>query len=269
VRVEFAFDIDEIAKHRFAPSGYLSQVGLRVATPLLARSFFETYGLHLNEVLGKGRRRPTMTGYRFSVRHFLPRIAYAETVLHRHRMPADVDDAEFDELRKALAQSDLENGWDRYRKHAGIGTYALAGLIYVLPPVGPLALLRIKGPESSTEQAYVRSVNESNATIRRMVEDLASRDAAQFAGDLPNRDLDTGLKVAPGTYRLTDETYAALLHRITLPGYGRVPAGLLADVRAFYANPEAPIATKKNPKKWAEVQRELALLPGLPTVPEP
>jgi hypothetical protein len=269
VRVEFAFDINEIAKRRFAPSAYLSHVGLKVATGLLARAFFETYGIPQADVLGKKRQRPTLGGYEFSVRRFLPRIAYAETVLHRRRMPDDVNDADFQALQGALKQADFENGWDQYRRKAGIGTYMLAGLIYVLPPIGPLALLRIKGPERATEQKYVKSVNASIAAIRRVLTDVAAGDPSKTAGDLPNRDLDTGLKTAPGAYRLTDQTYADLLRRLTQPGGPRIPAGLKADVLEFYADPAARNTTKKDAKRWAEVQSELGVLKQLPTWTEP
>jgi hypothetical protein len=243
-------------------------VGLKVATGLLARAFFETYGIPLADVLGKKRQRPTLGGYEFSVRRFLPRIAYAETVLHRRRMPDDVNDADFQALQGALKQADFENGWEQYRRKAGIGTYMLAGLIYVLPPIGPLALLRIKGPDSATEQEYVKSVDASIASIRRVLGDV-SNDAGNVAADLPNRDLDTGLKTAPGTYRLTDETYAQLLGRLTQGGDRKIPSGLKDDVRQFYADPSARNATKKDAKRWAGVQRELGVLDQLRTVPEP
>ena len=151
VRTEFAFDINEISKHRFAPSRYLSHVGLSVSTALLAKAFYETYGLHVEQVLGVQREKNTIRGYTFAVRRFLPRIAYAENVLHKHRMPADVQDEEFTKFEKALAQSDFENGWDQYRKKPGIGTYTLAGLIFVLPKIGPLAGLAIR------DRMYLRS----------------------------------------------------------------------------------------------------------------
>ncbi len=269
VRVEFAFDIDQISKRRFAPSHYLKHVGLQVATDLLARAFFETYGLRLSDVLGSHHERPAFDSYRFSVRSFLPRIAYAETVLHRHRMPPDGNTPEFLEFQRALAQSDNENNWEPYRRKAGLGTYTLAGLIFILPPVGPLADLKIKGPDAVTEQAYVKSINVATASIRRILDDIASADAAKVIADLPNRDLDTGRPTTPGTYRLTDQTYAQLLALITQPAAAPIPIGLLHDVQAFYADLNAPNAVKRNPQKWAQVQEELTILPQRPTVPEP
>jgi hypothetical protein len=269
VRVEFAFDIDQLSKRRFAPSRYLKHVGLQVATDLLGRAFFETYGLQLSDVLGSHHERPAFGSYRFSVRSFLPRIAYAETVLHRHRMPPDTGDPGFLQFERALAQSDLENGWDQYRSKAGIGTYTLAGLIFILPPIGPLADLKIRGPEAATEEFYVKSVNLATASIHRILADVAAADAQAILADLPNRDLDTGKPTISGTYRLTDETYAQLLALITQPSAAPIPIGLLHDVQAFYADPYGRNAVKRNRAKWARVQSGLAILPQRPTVPQP
>ena len=90
VQTEFAFDINEIAHHRFAPVHYLRHVGLNVPTQQLAAAFYETYGL--SEDFSKAKTsRINVRGFRFAVRSFIPRIAYAITLLHRSHMPADPD----------------------------------------------------------------------------------------------------------------------------------------------------------------------------------
>jgi hypothetical protein len=262
VRTEFAFDINEISKHRFAPSAYLRHVGLEVPEDLLARAFFETYGLDLHRVLNK--HRPIIRGYRFAVRSFLPRIAYAEVLLHKDDFPPDTPSQVFDTFRQNLAQADFENGWNQYRKKAGIKTHLVALLIEIVPKVGVLSDLAIRGPNVQTEQQYVISVNHSISWLRQLLERVNTNAMA-----LPNRDLDTGDKVKPGGYRRADETYAKLLDKITRQGATAVPAGLRQDVLAFYADPNAPISTKKNPGKWKRVQTELAELEGITGKPEP
>jgi hypothetical protein len=262
VRTEFAFDVNEISKRRFAPSAYLRHVGLEIPGPLLRRAFFQTYGLDLSKIVG--RKRPVMRGYRFSIRRFLPRIAYAEVILHRNSFPADTPGPDFDKLTKDLAQSDFENGWDQYRKKAGIGTYMLAGIIYILPRIGPLSDAAIRGPQPHTQELYVQSLNHSTESLRHI---LAHFDTVSSL--VPNRDLDTGAKVKPGAYRLTDETYAKLLGVITSTPAQPVPSGLKRNITDYYADPNAPIYTKKDPQKWAQVQAELKLLRTMPTTQEP
>jgi hypothetical protein len=79
VQTEFAFDIDEIAHHRTAPIHYLRHVGLQVPVRQLALAYYQTYGL--NEDFSEHRgRRFNVRAYRFAVRQFIPRIAYAVTL---------------------------------------------------------------------------------------------------------------------------------------------------------------------------------------------
>lgn len=84
-----------------------------------------------------------------------------------------------------------------------------------------------------------------------------------------NRDLDTGQPVKPGGYPLTDETYATLLERLTRNPQQPIPPGIKQDVQAYYADPTAPITTKKNPQAWQQVQDELKTLAAMPTSTEP
>jgi hypothetical protein len=268
VRTEFAFDINELSKHRFAPSHYLNHVGLLVANDLLARAYSETYGLRLNDSLGKRASNRSFHAYRFSVRSFLPRIANAETILHGRTMPPDADDDDFHTLEHMLHQSGLENNWANYPGDNGFGAHLLAALIFILPPIGPLADLKIKGPTADTEPLYVHSLILTEGTIRRLLQSIADNNVQATLADLPNRDLDTGLRSAPGTYRLCDLTYAKLLAEITKPGAPPVPAGLIADIQSFYRDWK-PNSLKARQEKWSQIQANLAILATSPTIPEP
>ena len=167
-------------------------------------------------------------------------------------------------LSSEVARVSAENNWDKYREKAGIGTYSLAGLIFILPKIGPLKLVSIKGPDATTKEEYIRSVNRST--------DLLSATLVRFATPhqtLANRDLDTGSPVRPGGYRLADETYAKLLHLLTVDPHHTVPPGLKTDILNYYADPKAPLYTKKNPKQWAQVQSELLVLRTMPVSSQP
>ncbi len=140
-----------------------------------------------------------------------------------------------------------------------MGTYLLAGVIVVMPKIGPLSDLAIKGPTSDTEEKYVESLLHATDLLRRALKDFDTTTDL-----LPNRDLDTGAKVKPGGYRLTDETYAKLLGMVTREK--TVPVGLKQDILEYYADPNAPIATKKKAAQWATVQAELVTLQAMPTI---
>ena len=45
--------------------------------------------------------------------------------------------------------------------------------------------------------------------------------------------------------------------------------GIKEAIESYYADPELPITTKKDPQRWAEVQADLVTLKGMPTSPWP
>jgi hypothetical protein len=302
VQTEFAFDIDEIAHHRMAPVRFLRHIGLKVPVKQLALAYYQTYGLP-NEFSPR-RQRFNVREYRFMVHTFFPRVAYAITLLHRHHEPAEPETPDAAAIDKEVARVAAENDWQKYGRHAGIGTYVLAGFLFILPKFGPLKLIDVKGPTPATEAAYLHSVVESTSTMHWMLARFTPPATAQTstaqAGDpvsrnqspqaipaimtatpytllrsgdplhpLPNRDLDTGRVVEPGGYSLTDRTYANLLHRLTRQPTQPIPPGIKQDVLAYYANPSAPITTRQNPAQWAQVQADLATLAAMPTSTEP
>ena len=276
VQTEFAFDIDEIAHHRVAPIHFLRHIGLQVPVRQLALAYYQTYGL-TEDFSGTRGRRLNVREYRFAVRELIPRIAYAITLLHRNHEPAEANTPERDELDKEVTAIAAENNWQAYRRKAGIGTYVLAGLIFVVPKVGPLKLVAVKGPTQATEAEYLHSVVLSTTALRqrlaRFTPSTAGKRAPHPSRDprhpLPNRDLDTGRVVQPGGYPLTDSAYADLLHRLTRQPAQPIPPGIKEDIRAYYADPASPISTKRNPSQWAEVQADLVTLAAMPTSTEP
>jgi len=241
------------------------------------------------------------------VHSFFPRVAYAITLLHRHHEPPVPDTVDESAIDREVAIVAAQNDWQPYRRHAGIGTYTLAGFLFILPKFGALKIINVKGPTPATETSYLHSVVDSTSTMHWMLARftppaatlapagppdspdqsphaiLAPQPIPEFMTahpntllrstdprhPLPNRDLDTGRVVQPGGYSLTDSTYADLLHRLTRQPTRPIPPGIKQDVLAYYANPDAPITTKKNPAHWAQVQADLATLATMPTSTEP
>ena len=305
VQTEFGFDINEISKHRFAPVHYLRHVGLEVSTRQLSLAFYQTYGIR-EDFSDTRHHRINVGGYRFAVRNFIPRIAYAVTLLHRNHETPDVDSADLRRLESEVTAVARANDWDSYRRQPGLGTRMLAGLLFVLPKFGPLKLVAVKGPTAQTEQEYVHSVLAStdalNVALRRFTPPPAVKPTAALAAaadsrndpqpsdtapakpgaaqviprdtldprhPLVNRDLDTGNPVKPAGYRLTDDTYAMLLRRLTATPAVAIPPGIKSDILAYYADPSLPFATKNKPEAWAAVQKNLVTLATMPTSTDP
>jgi hypothetical protein len=261
VQTEFAFDINQLSKRRFAPSAYLKYVGLEIPRPLLRKAFFETYGINLPDIIGT--KETSIRVYRYGVRQFIPNIARAETLLHKKNFPEDIPSPDLDTLRVDALQASADNNWEAYRKTPGFTSHLYAGFIFILPKVGTLKLLAIKGPNQQTEDLYIKSVNHSIKAMRLVLTNFDRIDHY-----ISNRDLDTGLVVKPGGYPLTDNTYAKLLAVITKNPSNLVPTQLKHDLIEYYADPNAPIITKKDPEKWIQVQANLKTLATMKTIGE-
>ncbi|MGB6829282.1 MAG: zinc dependent phospholipase C family protein [Terracidiphilus sp.] len=285
VQTEFAFDIDQIAHQHLAPLRYLRHIGLNVPAHQLGLAFYQTYGL--TDFADHRAHRFKVKEYRFAVRTFIPRIAYAVTLLRRKHEPGEPDTPEATEIDKeALDAATLDN-WNLYRTgKPSLETRVLAVLLFILPKVGPLSLVNVKGPTTGTEADYLHSVSQSTAALRyalRSFTPVASRIAVPQGAavlerpfgphdlhhPLPNRDLDTGYVVKPGGYSLTDSTYASLLHRLAQNPAQPIPPGIKRDIETYYSDPSAPITTKKHPAQWAQVQADLKTLAAIPTSNEP
>jgi hypothetical protein len=257
VRAEFAFDINDIAHGRIAPEKYLNRIGFAVPVPLLAKAFYETYGLDIGDILHNAH--PKLRGYRYSVRTLLPRVAYAETLLHGRRMKAlvDPDSPYVDDLNKQIADLAATDHWDTYRRHPGIGTHLLAGFILILPKVGPLGDLAIRGPEPDTEVAYVKSLLHTTSVMRDKLAHATTQDG------LVNLDLDTGAPIVPGTYVLCDVTYVQLLHKVASTPQTPIPFGIKRDLQAFFA--DLSKAKYLDAKQVAQVKTDLPILHTIST----
>jgi hypothetical protein len=307
-QVEFAFDINQAVKQRLAPYDYHGYIGLEVPWDQVAKAFYDTYGFPIRDILGHYGN--ALRSYRFGARRFLPEFTYAEALIHRHSFPAETPGLEFDLFEQRTAQLAREAEWDAYRKNPGAGTHILAGLLVILPKIGPLKMLAIKIPTAQTESLYIESVNLSTTALALVLHQLGApeppagvitdqtitdavrkenaeisaaivsdsapvalpiiRSAVTLSASLvPDRDLDTGKRVVPGGYLLTDQTYVKLLARVTKDPAQSVPEGLKEDILYYYADPDDAISTKRDTKKWAQVQKQLQVLTGMTTKPGP
>ncbi len=254
-RVELGFDIAQLAKRRYTPEQFRRHVGFRVADQALDRALLETYGFGLGSTLG--HVRPGAASYRFSVHRLMPLFSRSEVVRLGGRLNRERDDDALRQYLQLAGEIAREQQWARLYSPPGWKAHFLAILFYAVPPVGPLRVVDIKAPTAATEDMFVRSLVRSQAVLSGDLERYVS---APGRFRLENLDLDTGAPVAPGRYWLTDRTYARLVDMLTSNHPSPLPAGLVSNIQAYYAQPNAPISTRRNPEKWKRLRRELAFL---------
>jgi len=70
---------------------------------------------------------------------------------------------------------------------------------------------------------------------------------------LPNDNFDTGEATPPGKYSMNDHAHAKLLEALAKQNFAGASPEMRAELLQFYADPNAPYATKRNPKDWNRV----------------
>jgi hypothetical protein len=257
IKTEFGFDVIEVAQQRYAPDSYHEFIGFQVAGPLLEQAFQETYGLNLKSVLSDEER--ALSSYRHDVSTLLPKATRIAWSLKHDEIMKDQPGITKRKFLYNLSRASYEKEWGHDYQQPSFGDKFLAFLWRLVPKIGPLKVLQFRTPTPKTEKMFEASFNATMDHYRG----LLSRQAAGQL-ELPNDNFDTGEISGPGKYRLNDETHAALLEALAGQNFASAPADVRAELLDFYSQPEAPYATKGNPKAWAKVQVELQQLKQAP-----
>jgi hypothetical protein len=250
LRVEFSFDVSQVARGNYAPQAYHDFIGFQVEKELLERAFRDTYAMELTEVFGD--LDLALATYRHAVSAVIPEMTRVAWHLKK------------DELAKAspavtkrkfvfnLSRVSYRKEWNEKFQQPGIGTRILSFLIRILPKIGPLKALSFQPPTARTSALFETSFNRTLAEYRRL---LAAEGANRLV--LENRDFDTGQPTRPCEYRLADDAYSKLARHLAEMNAGTIDAALLHDVLDFYGDLQLPFATKRSPKDWQETMAAL------------
>jgi hypothetical protein len=248
-RTEFAFDVFQAAKGRYAPAAYKSFIGFEVAKPLLDRAFQDTYGMRLGKVFLDVDL--AIGSYRRAVGSVLPALTRVAWQLKKQELRQDAPSLTRKKFLYNLSRSSYEKNWGGTYSRPGIRSKLLASVFRIVPKVGPLRPLSFKRLTPETEKMYMASFN---STIDRYRELLSAQEAGTLK--LPDGNLDVGAFTPAGKYKLADATYSELLHKLQ-GHYTEMPQALRSDILAFYHDLSLPNSTKTNGSEWAQVLKEI------------
>jgi hypothetical protein len=256
-KTEFAFDVFQAARGRYASAAYKSFIGFEVAKPVLQRAFEDTYGMSLEKVFLDVDL--AIGSYRRAVGTILPAMTRVAWQIKKQEIRKDLPSITRKNFLYNLSRSSYRKNWGSTYRRPGIRSKILAVLFRFLPKVGPLRPLAFKRLTPETENMYMASFN---ATIDRYRALLAEQNAGRLK--LPNDNLDVGTLTEAGKYTLADAAYSELLHKLQ-GHYTEAPPELRSDILAFYHDLGAPNATKADAGDWARVLQELDQLQAVDT----
>jgi len=250
LKVEFSFDVIQVAQGNFAPEAYHDFVGFEVAKNSLERAFAKTYSMEMSNVFAS--EDLAIGTYRYTISSILPTMTKAAWSLKKDEIQKAQPSATRKKFIYSLSRSEYRKKWGKAYKQPGFGARFIAFAFRLFPKVGPFKALAFQPTPPAAETMFMRSFNETLERYRAL---LTASDHGTLL--LPNKNFDTGELTQPGAYRLADDTYAKLLGKLD----GKpVSSELRADILEFYSNPNAPLATKRDDQAWKKVMSQLDTL---------
>jgi hypothetical protein len=250
MKVEYGFDVDQVAKGHYAPKAYHDFIGFQVSKPVLERAFAQTYSLDMSSVFFNVDL--AIGSYRHAVSTVVPRM----TKVAWHLKKDEIQHSDPSETKTKyiyhITNSEYRKDWGDIYEKPGFGARLKAFFLRLLPKIGPFSGLAFHPPTPTVEHLYMDSFNKTLDRYRLLL--LAQQEGQLL---LPNDNLDTGAMTEAASYGLTDETYAKLVQKIN----GRpVSDALRQIILSYYADLEKPFATKQNAKAWQDLIKELNTL---------
>lgn len=236
LKVEFGFDVVQVAQGAYAPQAYHDYIGFQVSKPVLERAFADTYGVNINDLFVS--LDLALGSYRHSVGSVIPEMTKSAWAAKKDEIVKAHPGMTARKFRYNLSRASFEKEWGRKYEKPGFGARLLAFLFRIIPKIGPFRALAFRPLTPQTERMFMESFNQSLARYQLLV-------AEESAGHLvlPNNNFDTGKPAIESEYHLADQAYAKLLGKLA-DQKGEISPELRANILSFYRDPSTVPAGK-------------------------
>src|SRR5579864_3123290 len=256
IRIEFGFDVVQVAKQRYTSDSYHDFIGFQVAKQVLERAFLKTYGIKLADVFGS--LDLSIASFRRSISHIIPEMTRVALLTKKDELVKENPSFAKKKFLYNLKRADYEREWGKNYEKPELGAKIFAALFRIIPKVGPFKAIAFKMPSPETETLYLKSVNSTVDQYRVYLQDLTAGHLA-----LENKDFDTGKPTVEGEYKLTDAAYARLLGKLADLKFVNLDPELRQNILAFYHDPKPSAFTMKNSDKWHKTLQQIEQLRSL------
>ena len=249
IKVEFSFDVVQVAQGSYAPQAYHSFVGFEVAQADLERAFASTYSLQMADIFHD--EEVAIGTYRFAIKSILPAMTKTAWSIKGKEIQKAQPSMTRRRFIHNISRSEYRKSWGTKYDRPKLGVRFLGFLIRILPKVGPLKVLAFHAPPPQAENMFMKSFNDTLAEYRRLL-------SAYGRGELriPNNNFDTGDPVKPGTYRMADQAFAKLLDKVN---HKPMSPELRASMLEFFNHPENVSGVKKKSQRKKMLKQAEAL----------
>jgi hypothetical protein len=253
-RTEFAFDVTQLAAGRYRTAAYHDFIGFKVSEKLLEQAFAETYGLQMKQIIFS--MDLAMGSYRFAVRNLIPLASRAAWRANRHELRKVNRRIRRRDYVYKQSKEEYEKEYGNHYERPKFGARIVAGIIQILPKVGPLRSLNFIAPTPEAQRIFRQSFNETVINYGRFLNKQTS--VVGQAPTLSNVDFDTGHDTKIGEYPLADRTYGEWLRALAKDDFKEVTFTMQQNILTFFSGVD--IAKAKEPvdkgEKEADNRRE-------------
>lgn len=252
VKMEFGFDVLQVARGNYAPEAYHDFIGFEVCAPLLEKAFMQTYGLELkNQFVSLDLAVGT---YRRTVSDLFPSLTKAAWNMKAIDIKKAKPGATRRKFLYRISKANYQKNWGTTYQKPNFWEDVLSWLFKILPKIGPQRTLTFKPPTTEAEKLFM----ESFLTVLEQYT-AGVKEISKQATDLPNINLDTGHRMQPGNYHEADETYAELLQKLNKNDFRYLSPDLKVNILDYYQTARRT-NLKADSKAWADIQKSLAQL---------
>jgi hypothetical protein len=144
MKLEYGFDVDQVAERNYAPKAYHDFIGFKVSKPVLERAFTKTYSLDLSSVFS--RVDLAIGSYRHAVSTVIPRMTKVAWHLKRHEIQNSHPSETKEEFIYNVSSSGYRTDWGHVYEKPGLFACFKAFFLRMVPKVGPFSSLAFHPP---------------------------------------------------------------------------------------------------------------------------
>ncbi len=244
-RMEFGFDVLQVARGKYSPQSYHDFIGFEVAQPLLERAFLMTYGIKLNDIFID--LPLAINTFRWSVKTFLPEITNAAWLSKKKEIETSQPGITRKLFVYEISREKYHKEWGKNYQKPGTGAYIIALVIKIFPKIGLARILKFKLPTQEAEALFVKSFNRTVSEYSIMLKQCETNSL-----HLDNINFDTGKKTSAFEYTLADDSYKQLLLKLPLQPKGQVNDQLRHNILDFYKKVSPNIKSDFDKKKFSD-----------------
>jgi hypothetical protein len=243
----------QVARNRYTSDRFHDFVGFEISKPVLERAFQDTYGIPLSKVIAN--EDLAIGTFRRAISKVIPEMTRVALLARKKEIVKETPNFNSRKFRYYLSRAAYQKEWGKGYRRPGFTERLLAFFLNFIPKVGPFKALDFKIPTQKTEDLYIASINRTVENYKHLIADVTAAKA-----HLNDMDFDTGKPTHAGEYAMADNAYGHLLNQLADDNFSQVTPELQKNLLAFYADPNAPLSTKKNAAAWEKTRQEVEKL---------